>query len=124
MVFNRLDIFEICYDSFIISLNYISKYYFLKGLTRSNRRDCAQIELVNPNARKEGLDKKFRALFGDITEIIDNHIFKTVETEGLPKDLKKALKDIKQIKERRYKYGEKKMQIKEMTFEKWIEELE
>ncbi|KKK58560.1 hypothetical protein LCGC14_3043200, partial [marine sediment metagenome] len=35
--------------------DYISKYYFIKGLTRPDRRDCAKINLILPNAEESGL---------------------------------------------------------------------
>lgn len=97
--------------------DYTSKYYYIKGLTRPNRRDCAVINLINPNAEEKGLSVKYKKIFGDITEIIDDHKFEEVEMNIGDKTFKTP-----QIKEFRYKFGKKKFNIIEQTFEDWVNE--
>ena len=94
--------------------DYTSKYYFIKGLSRPNRRDCAKITLIAPNAVKSGLRDKYRRIFGDITEIIDDHKFEEVETDIGDKTIKTP-----QIMEIRYKFGEEKFKVIEQKFEEW-----
>jgi len=95
--------------------DYTSKYYFIKGLTRPNRKDCAKIKLIAPNAEKLGLGDKYRKIFGDITEIIDDHEFEEVELNIGDKTFKTP-----QIKEIRYQFGKKKFKVIEKKFEEWV----
>ncbi|MFX0132209.1 MAG: hypothetical protein ACFFDN_01055 [Candidatus Hodarchaeota archaeon] len=95
--------------------DYSSKYYFIKGLTRPNRRNCAKLILISPNANDSGLSNKFISIFGDISEIIDHHEYEEVELPIGKQPIK-----VKQIKEEKYKYGEKKFKVIEKKFEDWI----
>ena len=95
--------------------DYNTKYYLIKGLTRPNRLMCAKIKLINPNALKTGLDRKFRTLLGDIREVIGEHKVETIkieigdETYEIPSNIE-------------YELGEKKLEIISKTFEAWLDE--
>lgn len=98
--------------------DYTSKYYFIKGLTRPNRKDCAKITLIAPNAEGSGLSNKYKRIFGDITEIIDDHKYEEVEFEIGDKTIKTP-----QIKEMRYKFGKEKFEVIEQKFEEWVNDI-
>lgn len=95
--------------------DYISKYYLIKGLTRPNRRNCAKIKLIDPKANESGLGKKFRSIFGDISEIIDKSEFEEIEINLGEKSF-----NVPQLKEEKYEYGEKRLEVIPKTFEDWI----
>lgn len=95
--------------------DYTSKYYFIKGLTRSDHKNCVKIRLITPNAVKSGLSDKYRRIFGDIPELLDDHEFEEEEINIGDKTLK-----IPQIKEIRYKFGKEKFKVIEQKFEEWV----
>lgn len=94
----------------------LSKYFFIKGLCRPNRRNCAKIVIVNPNAEKDGLDKKFRSLFGDISEVIDKSEFKEETIELGDKEF-----NVPQLVAEKYEEGESKLVIIKKKFKDWVE---
>ena len=51
--------------------DFISKYYFIKGLHRAGSRNNVKIILINPNIKKESLDVKFEKLFGNFGDTLD-----------------------------------------------------
>ncbi|TKJ20057.1 MAG: hypothetical protein CEE43_13495 [Promethearchaeota archaeon Loki_b32] len=51
--------------------DFISKYYFIKGLNRVDIEKNVNIILINPNIKEEGLDLKFKKLFGGKEGTID-----------------------------------------------------
>ncbi|MHA1410734.1 MAG: hypothetical protein ACTSQY_10595 [Candidatus Odinarchaeia archaeon] len=99
--------------------DYTSKYYFIKGLTRPNRKSCAELTLIAPNAVESGLSNKYKRIFGDVTEIFDDHVFEDVEIELCDDEIIKT----PQIKEMRYKYGQEKFIVIEKKFEEWVNEI-
>ena len=91
--------------------DYTSKYYFIKGLTRPDRRLCAKITLVAPNAERSGLSDKYRRIFGDISEIIDIREIK---------EFKIGKKTFKAPKILGYEFGEEKFIVINEKFEDWV----
>lgn len=52
-------------------VDFISKYYFIKGLNRVDFESNVKITVINPNIKEEGLDIKFKKLFGSKKGTID-----------------------------------------------------
>ena len=51
--------------------DYMSKYYFIKGLARPHPESCAKITVVLPNAEELGLSKKYKKIFGELSQKFD-----------------------------------------------------
>ena len=54
--------------------DFISKYYFIKGLHRAGDRNNVKIMLINPNVKKEGLDVKFEKFMANVKPIINQTV--------------------------------------------------